>query len=79
MLGSSAFEGANRKTLLVLSFSGFETHVAIRGLWGWRSRSPFPAIMFSLGREGFLTVHPLRLLGKYTPAGRHFIECSLYG
>src|SRR5215831_7643534 len=24
MLGSSAFEGANRKTLLVLSFSGFE-------------------------------------------------------
>ena len=37
------------------------------------------AIIFSLRRGAFLTVHPLRLLGKYKPAGRHFFECSLYG
>jgi hypothetical protein len=41
--------------------------------------SPFSAIIFSLQRGAFLTVHPLRLLGKYKPAGRHFFECSLYG
>ena len=39
----------------------------------------FSAIIFSLRRGAFLTVYPLRLLGKYKPAGRHFFECSLYG
>ena len=41
-------------------------HEFIRsGERGWRSRGSFSAIIFSSRREGFLTVHPLRLLALF--------------
>jgi hypothetical protein len=72
------FRGQTGKYLLVLSFSGFEPKWSFGALGVAKSESLL-SDFFSLRREGFLTVHPLRLLGKYTPAGRHFFECSLYG
>ncbi len=37
------------------------------------------SLFFCCKGGGFLTVNPLRLLGKYEPDRRRFFECALYG
>src|SRR6266481_4575972 len=37
------------------------------------------SLFFFCKGGGFLTVNPLRLLGKYEPDRRRFFECALYG